>query len=778
VGIDLDGATVFSDANFGAGNKVQENIFSGVVGAYGFSAVSLLSTLSSYTLNATKNYWGSLSGPTHASNPEGVGNTVSNNVDYDPWFTNAVFTALSDGVVADAELTSTTSGQAELPEGETDLALTDDTVLDLLSGMSTASGTDITVGGETLDLGSFTSGTLAAVDLTIAKIIGDVSVIIEKAVKLVSGTLGQPIVLTNNSANAPSVTVSIPDDTTVMAPSGWTGTMQPPKTGSSLGTAPGGFDVGGTVVDVGDPLVTLLFDKPVKVTLIGVTGSVAYKPAGSSTWNQITTTCNSASDASNISFPEECYATSGNDTIIWTYHFTSFANITSTPLTNGAVLINHLPGSGEGGSSAPSITSSARSIGSNGGSLTTTLSSGSSASVQVSEGTFDSTTIVEISETTSSQKASAPLVETSGSFVGNNIYSIQASSNGANITQFDSPITLEFSYIELQIKGSTTKNLRIAYFDDEQDEWIPLPSIIDSYKGTITALVDHFTLFALISFINPETTGTIYTGEGQVAGAAVGAYPNGALLKARNSPEVWHITGDQKHLIRSVAIFESRFNWNDIIELPSSRQLDLYAQGSDIKFAAGTLVKEQKNNSVYRVSMNHGIQPILSEEIFLARGYNFENVAEVEVHALSSYAQELYIKNSEQLYNGDLIKLANDSAVYLIETDRVRLIPSPSIFRENAFKSYAIAEVSDKQFAEFAKGNDILYPDGTLIKGNNNTVYVISNSRKRPIVKSADFEALLYDWNKIVYVPDTLLASIANAPALQVIQNKVRATFE
>jgi len=327
--IDLDGATVFGDDNFGEGNKIQENIFSGV-GAE-FDAMNIFSTLSSYTFNAEKNYWGSLSGPTHESNEEGTGGAVSDNIDFDPWFNSVARTALSDGIVANAQLTSTTSGQADLPEGETDVELTDDTLLDLTSGLSTASGTSITVGGSTLDLGNFTSGNMSTVDLTIPQIIGDASVTVAQAVKLMSGTVGEPIILTNNSVGAPSVTVSIPDNITVMAPSGWTGTMQPPKTGSSLGTAPGGFDVGGTVVDVGDPLVTLLFDKPVKVTLTGVTGSVAYKPAGSSVWKQITTMCNSVSDYSNISFPGECYATSGDDTIIWTYHFTSFASITSTP---------------------------------------------------------------------------------------------------------------------------------------------------------------------------------------------------------------------------------------------------------------------------------------------------------------------------------------------------------------------------------------------------------------------------------------------------------------
>jgi len=42
------------------------------------------STLSS-VIDATSNWWGAASGPTHASNPAGTGDAVSDYVDFDPW---------------------------------------------------------------------------------------------------------------------------------------------------------------------------------------------------------------------------------------------------------------------------------------------------------------------------------------------------------------------------------------------------------------------------------------------------------------------------------------------------------------------------------------------------------------------------------------------------------------------------------------------------------------------------------------------------------------------
>jgi len=42
-------------------------------------------TFDTFTVHAENNWWGDASGPTHAGNPGGSGDTVSDNVDYDPW---------------------------------------------------------------------------------------------------------------------------------------------------------------------------------------------------------------------------------------------------------------------------------------------------------------------------------------------------------------------------------------------------------------------------------------------------------------------------------------------------------------------------------------------------------------------------------------------------------------------------------------------------------------------------------------------------------------------
>lgn len=143
---------------------------------------------------------------------------------------------------------------------------------------------------------------------------------------------GDEIVLSND--DLPNINVSIPDNTTVLAPSSWDGIIQPPSAGSTSGAAPSGFSVGSTVIEVGSPDVVLLFDQPVTVLLSGVTGSVGYKPAGSTTWTQITTACGGTyASPTAPTFPGECFISNGTDTKIYTYHFTTFGSLVAQVTT-------------------------------------------------------------------------------------------------------------------------------------------------------------------------------------------------------------------------------------------------------------------------------------------------------------------------------------------------------------------------------------------------------------------------------------------------------------
>ena len=60
------------------GTVINFNVISG-------NDMGVANYYSTDTVNAIYNWWGDCSGPTHAGNPDGIGDAVSSNVDYDPW---------------------------------------------------------------------------------------------------------------------------------------------------------------------------------------------------------------------------------------------------------------------------------------------------------------------------------------------------------------------------------------------------------------------------------------------------------------------------------------------------------------------------------------------------------------------------------------------------------------------------------------------------------------------------------------------------------------------
>ncbi len=243
------------------------------------------------------------------------------------------------------------SGEAGLPANSTNILLGNEDVVSLASIVNAASGGTVVVAGVNKTLASFTGGDLAGVDLSVPKTIGGKSVAIGKAIKLSSGSNGVPTNITNSALSGASV--SIPDATTILAPSGWDGIIVPPTTGSTSGdTAPSGFSIG-TAVDIGSTSTVLLFDKAVQVTLSGITGSVGYKPAGLTAWTQITATCGGTYNAPTISpssFPGECSITNGADTKILTYHLTTFGGLNAANATLHVIklVVNGSGGTGPG----------------------------------------------------------------------------------------------------------------------------------------------------------------------------------------------------------------------------------------------------------------------------------------------------------------------------------------------------------------------------------------------------------------------------------------------
>ncbi len=233
-------------------------------------------------------------------------------------------TATSGNIV----LASSAVGQADMSSGVNNIVLNDNSALDLSDSVQTAP-TSVSIASNT-------------VDLTAPLTVGGQSVQVANEVQLNSGVTGTPINITNSALSG--VSVSIPDGANILAPSGWTGTITPPTTVTTSGTAPSGFSVGSTAIEVGSSNSILLLSQPATIVIPGV-GAVGYKPAGSSAWTQITNVCGGTYASPDLPvFPGECYINNTADTKILSYHFTTFGFL----IGNAAPTV---PSTGGGGGS-------------------------------------------------------------------------------------------------------------------------------------------------------------------------------------------------------------------------------------------------------------------------------------------------------------------------------------------------------------------------------------------------------------------------------------------
>lgn len=91
---------------------------------------------------------------------------------------------------------------------------------------------------------------------------------------------------------------------------------------------------------------------------------------------------------------------------------------------------------------------------------------------------------------------------------------------GPDGATFDPPLTLTFEYEESEIPDDANEDdLVIAYWDEEDEEWVELDCTVDPVTNTITAEVSHFTVFAIIA--RPTLTATVVTSPPEPAAFSV-----------------------------------------------------------------------------------------------------------------------------------------------------------------------------------------------------------------------------------------------------------------
>lgn len=230
--------------------------------------------------------------------------------------------------------------------------------------------------------------------------------------------------------------------------------------------------------------------------------------------------------------------------------------------------------------------------------------------------------------------------------------------------------------------------------------------------------------------------------------------PNGRLVKASDADETYVLLEGEKHWIPSVEVFRSQgYKWADVYTTTVSS----FANGTDVKFREGSLVKETDAPETYVIEETNGTyykKHIASITVFKNLGYSWSQVQAVS--DLSGYATGSQIASATTQPDGRLVKEDGADETYVIKNGLLSHIISLDVFRSQGYK-WANVYVTD--LSTYLAGTDTDFREGSLVRQTGtNPVYVtdyLNNTYyKRHITTPSVFSSLGFDWADVRVVDD------------------------
>jgi hypothetical protein len=224
-------------------------------------------------------------------------------------------------------------------------------------------------------------------------------------------------------------------------------------------------------------------------------------------------------------------------------------------------------------------------------------------------------------------------------------------------------------------------------------------------------------------------------------------YPDGALLRDKDTKKVYLIQGGKKRLFASNSVLKSGYDTNKIIDVTSDT-LDNYDNGNSIKFAQYSLLRSPKG-TVYLL-VNDERRGIASKAVFKNIGFNPEEVEDVTFDELNNYKEGNSITMKSIFPLGGLLQDKKTGGVYYVENGNKYPIYSKEIMLAN-FKGRRLTGVSTDELAKYPTLEPIKFKDGEIIQAKDSEdIYVISNGERRLIPSATVFDKLGYKKENII----------------------------
>ncbi|MBD3359890.1 MAG: hypothetical protein GF365_04265 [Candidatus Buchananbacteria bacterium] len=229
-------------------------------------------------------------------------------------------------------------------------------------------------------------------------------------------------------------------------------------------------------------------------------------------------------------------------------------------------------------------------------------------------------------------------------------------------------------------------------------------------------------------------------------------YPDGTLVKKEGDTGVWLIEDGKRRPFWSKAALISRYDESRVIKI-SRNDLLRYEVGYPIKYPNYSLLSSL-DGKIY-LTVNNEKKQIESPEVFRMIGFNPEEVIEVTEDELAYYQEGRKITLNSLYPQGALLQDNKSGGVYYVEDGIKYSIWDKEIMQVN-YPDYKLTPVSSEELNKYVTAaTGVRFKDGSLIKlVDNSKVYVISNGQRRWIANETTFNQLSYKWSDVIVVSE------------------------
>jgi hypothetical protein len=245
----------------------------------------------------------------------------------------------------------------------------------------------------------------------------------------------------------------------------------------------------------------------------------------------------------------------------------------------------------------------------------------------------------------------------------------------------------------------------------------------------------------------------------------VTSHPSGTLVREKGQAGIYYIQNGKKKPFWSKNVFnEYSFQENLVVEV-SKNEIDAYSTVSPMKYDDGTLV-QGPDGGVYVIE-NGLKRAITSREAFDDLGYKTANIIQISKQELSLYERGKDITSTTKSYtDGTLVKSPINGGIYLLEGNYRKSVRDRLIF-ENRFKWSKVINISKERFNQYQEGSPVLFKDGTLIRDEAGSIFVIENGLRRHVERPSIFSGLGYNIENVMNVPNWVVLMHPGGEAIQ-----------